>query len=321
VRFAYYDTYTNVQYKPAILENKRLLLDTRTEIRVRAQYFVDVARYVAGKIAESPDPANSRVLTIFAAPEFYLRCTIGQSDGPGHYDQKDVTNARTLIKDSVRLDSRFDDWLLVPGTAVYSNSYPSWLIWNDAYCVAKADQQIKQWHCIKQTFSEYDQLDPKLNAFSQNHTPLGLVYQQIMSLNGVDIGLEICLDHYNAALKNTVLTSNPPLNVDVQLMVSCGSDIDSQNVGTRSLGLVLRCNGDEYQPPPGNVYRVGMWKNGRPAAADTPPSLSNMTSTCKILPLPAGLQIRPDKTKTDTAGYCDPLPLRLTPPPPPPPRP
>src|SRR5262249_47475276 len=130
--------------------------------------------------------------------------------------------------------------------------------------------------------------------------------QQIMSLDGVDIGLEICLDHYHRALKNTVL-GNPPRTIDVQLLVGCGSDIVQESVAARSNGLALRCNGNKYQPPPGKEYQVGDWPNGTPALNEMPP-LSDLTSTRKILPLPPNLQIRP-ATTSDTAGYFDPIKL------------
>jgi hypothetical protein len=193
VRFAYYDTFTQEQYQPAILKNLQGLQDTRTEILIRAQNFVDVARYVAGKIAANPAAVNGRVLTIFAAPEFYLRSSMGEQTGTGHYGQADVAGARTLIKNSVAADSRFDDWLLVPGTAIYSDDVGVfYLIFSDAYCVARpAGGQIVEWHCVKQHFSNIDKIDPDLNASRINMFGPGVVNRQIMSLPGVDIGLEI----------------------------------------------------------------------------------------------------------------------------------
>jgi hypothetical protein len=322
VRFAYYDTYTAVQYQPAIIKAKQLVPDARTEIRLRAQYFVEVAQYVAGNIAKNPVPipANSRVLTIFAAPEFFLRCSDGQKDGPGHYHPSQVDYARAVIRDALAKDARFDDWLLVPGTAVFSlfttNSHystygepnPFWLIWDDAHCFARAGRATQDWHVVKQNFSAYDQLELSLNAFLHNATPGGLVYRQIMALNGVDIGLEICLDHLMGALKNTVLSSNPLSNVDVQLLVSCGSGVESKCVATRSHGLVLACNGDDGFPA-GQADRVGTWPSGHPAQNDVP-SLKPVAAT--ILKLPDRLQIRQDPTKPDKVGYYP--PVVLTPP-------
>jgi hypothetical protein len=325
VRFAYYDTYTAVQYQLPIMKAKKLTQDARTEIRLRARYFVEVAQYVAGNIAKNPVPvpANSRILTIFVAPEFFLRSSDGQKDGPGHYHALHVDAARALIRDALAKDGGFDDWLLVPGTAVFSlfaqNSYstygqphPFWLIWDDAHCVARVGGVIQDWHIIKQNFSEYDQLELSLNAFLHNATPGGLVYRQIMALNGVDIGLEICLDHLMGALKNTVLSSNPPSNVDVQLLVSCGSGVDSKFVATRSHGLVLACNGDAGFPA-GAANRVAIWPSGHPAQNDVP-TLTPLGAT--ILKLPDWLQIRQDPTKPDKVGYYP--PVGLTPPPPPP---
>ncbi len=321
VQFAYYATFTQQQYQPAILQNQRGLMDSRTEIRVRAQHFVDVARYVAGKIAANPVAVNGRVLTIFAAPEFYLRSSVGQRGGPGHYDQADVAEARMLIRDSVAADSRFDDWLLVPGTAVYSTAFDYAalsfsLIFSDAYCVARpAGQPIVEWHCVKQDFSHLDDLDQDFNA---SRVDSGVVNQQIMTLNGVDIGLEICLDHSYRALKNTVLLHSPPRNLDVQLLVGCGSDAELSGVATRSNGLVLRCNGNNYRPPPGKGYRVGLWPGGQPARKVSP-SLSAIPQPHQPIPLPQGLQIMPNPLVPDTAGYFGPLALRPPPPPPGPP--
>jgi hypothetical protein len=318
VRFAYYDTYTTDQYRPKILLKQAQ--DLEVEARVRARHFIDVARYVADQIAKNPVAVNGRVLTIFLAPEFYLRSSVGEELGPNHYGQAQVAVARRLIRDLVILDDRFDDWLLVPGTAVTSTYFgykrAFWLLLSDAYCIARVPMpggtQIEQWHCIKQTFASEDKLHQDLNA---SMVDSGVVNQQIMSLNGVDIGLEICLDHREKALQNTVLLSNPPRNIDVQLLVSCAMDLMPNNVATRSHGLCLRCDGSNYQPPPGKEYRIGNWPGGRPARG-AKPGANDLTTKHQRFGLPPNLQIRPNPTVPDTAGYF--APESLTPPPPPP---
>lgn len=314
VRFAYYDTYTQGQYQPAPMQNDPGLLDLRTEIGFRAQCIIGVARYLAEKIAAKPVAVPGRVLTIFAAPEFFFRSSVGEDSGYKHYEQAEVDFARHLIKASVAKEKIFDDWLLIPGTAVRSTYFDdrlSWLILNDAYCIARVPlpangRRLAEWRCVKQQFSDIDNLDADNNAASRD--AFGVVNQQIMSLEGVEIGLEICLDHNQQALKTTALKP-PPSKIDVQVLVSCGSVVMPAGVVARTRGLVLRCNGNKLDPPPGREYKVVKWpRGGNPAMAEKP-DLFELTQYHQSFVLPKRLQIRPNPNEPDTCGYFGPVAL------------
>ncbi|WP_322779086.1 hypothetical protein [Frankia sp. Cas4] len=317
VRFVFYETDTHQQYRPSCLPKP---VDFGTEARIRAQYLLEVARFIAKKIADDPVTVNGTVLNVFLAPEFYFRSSQGQQSGHNHYGHFDVQQAQNSIKDAVRGDSLFNDWLLVPGTAVYSKkTFDSqgsfkYVIFSEAYAVARVSAQVTtgnqlfHWTCMKQDFSDVDHLDNDVNAMSTGKTSAQHAHRQIISVGGLEIGIEICLDHRSEVLKTTAVAQQPARNVDIQLLPACGMDAIPTSVAARTGGYVLRCNGNNYQPPRGKAYQVGAWPNGHPTAG-TAPILTEIDTGILVYTLPSTLQINPSPWIPDRVGYLRPQPL------------
>lgn len=311
IRFAYYDTFTEAQYKPARLtefEAKNGPQGSRAEAIFRAAQFVAAARYVADQIKKDPDSgkAGGQVLTIFLAPEFYMRSSVGLKNGRGHYQPEEVNTAHLRIRLEMANEDRFDNWLFVPGTAVQQIFLnPFRVILSNAFCVARQGKDTTPWYCIKQTFSPVDELDKSLNVHLFDPSYLARS-TQINRVNGVNVGLEICLDHDHAALKRKVLAGNPPSGVDVQLVVACGSSVREESIAAREGGYVLRCNGNDLDPPGAREFKVHRWSEGHPS--DGIPQAEELFVPHTSFVLPKQLQIVPNR-RSDTVGYFGPLKL------------
>jgi hypothetical protein len=319
VRYVYYSTFTKKQFGPKGLAGSPV--DLLLEAKVRAQNIIDVIRHVAGEIpVPSPDDLRKSgfgVLNVFLAPEFFFRSSMGTKDGSDHYTLVEVQEARAVIREAVLSSSAFDDWLLVPGTAVYKNykvitrksGITTNVLFNDAWVITRGGSRGRfgktELVCQKQNFAVGDKLEDDLKAMSGPLKNLAAkVNRQILQLDNVKIGFEICLDHKNGALKNTVKA--PPGTLDLHLLISCGMSPVPGNVAARTGGYVLRCNGDDYERPYSRAYKVAPGTGGSGATGSIP-TLQEI-GLPNSMQLPGKLQLEPLK-RIDSVGFSDLLPL------------
>jgi hypothetical protein len=325
IRFAFYETYTYQQYEPARLPVGAGLIN---EARFRAKYLLDVARHVQAVIAQTPDPPGSRVLTIFLAPEFFFRSSQGQRSGHGHYGLHEIQAAQAVLKAGVKNDPVFKDWLLAPGTMIRSVAMPdpndplggwTYAITNEAWVVAKAATVgqpgggVVEWTYLKQDFSTIDNLDIELNARVSGVKSAALTSQQILTVDNVVIGIDICLDHPSQVLRDAVTTARPPhndfLRLDVHLIVSCGADAEDTCVAARLDGYVLRCNGNNYSPPRARAYQITQWPAGKPTRGTKARIAELQSITTAILPPDLQINPTPGLPEVDKVGFGAPAAL------------
>jgi hypothetical protein len=322
VQYIFYPSGTAFPLQPYGLGAPYTLLD---EALYRAMHMVKVLRYARDQLADLrrrnrlTGQVESEILKIFMAPEFYFRSADGKLDGTGHYSLFEVQSARHFIRDAVLSDKTFDDWFIVPGTAIYcqqrANRFKTPVIFNEAWAVARAtDTNPKvEVTCQKQYFSSTDDLDETKAAMFPGSALAKLVRyvdRQIVRVGGVDIGFEICLDHRSKALKNTVTARRPvnPRNVDVHLLPSCGMETIADSVAARSNGYFLRCNGNDHALPRYEAFQVGAWPaTGRPNINSVPP-LYDLAAQLTSQALPPPLQIY-GPSETDEIGFSGVLPL------------
>ena len=289
------------------------------EARYRAIHMLKVLDYARDFTPELAGRApvtgvkNSEILKIFLAPEFFFRSATGRPDGSGHYSLFDVQCARAVIRDGVLKDSRFDDWFVLPGTAIYcqrrANQTRTPVIFNEGWVLARstATSPKVEFTTQKRYFSDVDGLDHGKAAMLDT-SPLAKLRRhvnwQIIEYGGVYIGFEICLDHRQQALKQTVTTTAPPFLIDIHLLVSCGMEPLRTSVAARAGGYFIRCNGNEWATPRAQLFQITAWPGGGVPSFAAAPTVVNHTARMQAQHLPAALQIH-GPAGNDYIGYSD----------------
>jgi hypothetical protein len=319
VRFVFYDIYTDPPFRPRGAGVIGWPVDPMEEARTRALNIVNVIRHVA-RTLPSPSPSDRRkpgfgILNVFMAPEFFFRSSVGRPDGLDHYTLTEVQEARSVIRHAVVSESAFNDWLLVPGTAVYvqynavsrKSKLTARVLFNDAWMITRSASGKTEWICQKQNFSTIDWLDRDYRAMAQDGPLAKLaarVHKQVIKLDNLTIGVEICLDHRLGALKRTVA----PGALDLHLLPCCGGDAFATKVAARTGGYLLRCNGNDFNPPLNRAYKVapGTGRAGSPGSSI--PTLLEIQPAVTMA-LPSRLRIS-TSGRIDGVGFSDLLPLR-----------
>ena len=217
--------------------------------------------------AVDPDPGT---LKVFMAPEFLFRGPRGAymlGDILGAHDSTDGLQGQLA---SLVLDERWADWAFSFGTCVGYKSVPCekrchYEVYNVALVqhggsgtleAAEKDRTA----LIKMNKSSIDFLaDPQFGGLSSGNVHyvlkpireldaggdrdvLEIDDDGIFVLNGITLGLEICLDHALGKLKGT--EPMPGENqIQVQLVPSGGMSVKSKSVCVGKGGLVFHCDG------------------------------------------------------------------------------
>lgn len=309
MQYIFYPASTALPMRPYGLGQPYTLLD---EARYRAEHMVKVLTAVRDTMPQNP-VQDSEILKIFMASEFFFRSSTGKPDGSGHYSLFHVQAARQVIRTAVLKDKRFDDWLIVPGTAIYAQQQAKKLatpvIFNEVWAIARATTTNTKVEvtCQKQYFSDVDNLDYTKAALTGTGAlakVASYVNHQIFTIGGIDIGLEVCLDHRLEALKRTV-TANPlhPRNVDIHLLPACGMETIDSSVAARLNGYFLRCNGNDWALRRVELFLVDAWPNGVPESG-AKPSLYDLDAHLTAQVLSASLQIY-GPGYADMVGFSD----------------
>lgn len=217
------------------------------------------------------DPSD-RTLKIFMIPEFFFR---GRS---GAYEMDDVQSLVDKLHDLVADSAKWKDWLFVFGTIVGKSerdktagflsqlialfctadaeAYNYSLIQKGGFGNDKAAGLKTAFAVLKEKKSGIDfiragtlkdggialervkHLAP-LNGRRDERQRRNDDGASVFTLDGLTFGLEICLDHLVGRLRNS---RNLP-GIDVQLVPSCGAEIDPRRIAVKPGGLVLHCDG------------------------------------------------------------------------------
>lgn len=116
----------------------------------------------------------------------------------------------------------------------------------------------------------------------------------IFTIDGITFGLEVCLDHAQERLKNSI--NRPP--IDIQLVPSCGMSIQDNAIVARKGGYIFNCDGlanHDTKKKPGfssKVKKIGEGLNGAVYAEVKPVGTITINSN----------DIAIDKIYADNAG-------------------
>jgi len=84
-------------------------------------------------------------------------------------------------------------------------------------------------------------------SVERSYFDIDTIENSVISCGGVDIGIEICLDHKRQRLHNYVLERIIPRQ-DVQIVISCGMQLKEDSVATKQGGILFNCDGEYVLP-------------------------------------------------------------------------
>jgi hypothetical protein len=253
------------QLPPGIQVSQALPKDAR----IRLKRLASVAFLAKSHVALLGDNANT--LKIFMAPEFYFRPPV--TEGSDYtYNSYPRSVYQLIINELGKMfrDAIFDDWLIIPGTAmmnakihptsaqiVYFNS--CFQIIGGAGAAASGNNLL---YIEKKMPSNLDGV-PYGPGNDQDARQVFETWafrkKRVFTVNGVRLGLEICLDHGTQVLKRTLSdwSSNEgginPQPLDLQLLTAGGMPVQTTSVAAKLNGYILRNDG--YSNPPHSELR------------------------------------------------------------------
>ena len=224
----------------------------------------------------SPPAPPGSTLTVFLAPEFYLRGTTGA------YQMDDVQIALALLQD-IAGDPKWDDWVFAFGTIIGSSDLPrKWYdffgwwqkyeVYNFSLFQQGGDQNKGPTGAqviMKELMSGIDFISGRANPGglllgSVQHLPASnpsgpgrerslVAYDGagIFTADGITWALDICLDHLQQRLQRSPQLPGEE-KVRVQLVPSCGAYIQPTDVISAPGGYVFNVDGHN-----GSFARLG----------------------------------------------------------------
>ncbi|NVB41003.1 hypothetical protein G6O69_24395 [Pseudenhygromyxa sp. WMMC2535] len=275
--------YTNVQFiaftiDTAPLENKDGsstylgLQDPQQDIQARCELMARAMQTALDNLpTSSPPEAPGTTLKVFLAPEFFFRGSTGA------YEMDDVQYAIAQVQ-ALAADAQWQDWVFGFGS-ILGHSSPH--LDTPPYDIdPNADKEVYNFTLIqdggpgssgdqgarvvmKELMSGVDFIADKatgegmLLANVDHMEPAGAgsarQEQQVVNYDGAGIfdlagitwGVEICLDHSEdvSRLKQSPQVYPGSPEVQLQLVPSCGMDIQKDSVITMSGGYVFNCDG------------------------------------------------------------------------------
>ena len=222
------------------------------------------------------------VLKICMFPEFFLRGPAGAYSTSQMFDSDNDEEDGILIKlaDKVRamiFDEAFEDYLFVLGTVIAAESMESnpnkklvdakdimYFNFAPIYRGGKDSEGKSHYIVLKQYISGADFLsrtklpnpsnfDMHAYAKADKSKVLGetfakrnmtVITDNFLEIDGIKVGIEICLDHRMGALWNSLRTTHGSNLVDVQLVTSAGMSIERGANPLKPGGVVYLSDGE-----------------------------------------------------------------------------
>ena len=274
--------YTNVQFIGYVLDTSPQvnpdgsktylgLNDPTLDIEARCDVMLRAMQTARDALPQTSPPASEgEILKVFMAPEFFFR---GAS---GAYQMDDVQRIIASLQ-SMAADGQWVDWVFVFGTILGASSatlqtppydidpLASTEIYNFALVqqggiAAQGDAGARM--VMKELMSGVDFIATDANPGGLllgdvEHWPastgsgLGREQQEVnydgagvFDLAGITWGLEVCLDHSGTVRR---LQRSPQLPgqklIQLQVVPSCGMDIQAPSVITQAGGYIFNCDG------------------------------------------------------------------------------
>ena len=241
------------------------------DIAARCQLMLAAMEKAATLVPAAGSPPGN-TLYVFVAPEFFFR-------GPtGAYSMDDVQVAIAALQ-TIAGDGRWDDWAFAFGTILgqYAAAAPNqpvqicnFALMQQGGLAAQGPNGARA--VVKEFMSGIDFVASQPNSGglllgavahpeAAPRGPGSEVQQKnydgagIFELAGLNWAVEICLDHLSQRLQRSPALPGDPL-VQVQLVPSCGAQIDGRSVIAQPGGYILNVDG---MRPNGNstLYEVG----------------------------------------------------------------
>ena len=221
-------------------------------------------------------------LKVFVAPEFYFRPTSAEgTNGPSYsYEQYKEIKAALI---SLSNDAKFKNWLIIPGTIMWTGTgtmgkRPPTIdnIYFNTCPYIKVGTFNTQSHVIeKEQSSHIDGLPTGSHGVPPIFGPPGskatdevwTIYQtrakkekHVIEHYGIQCGVEICLEHGRALLKDILsdlvnwqvgTVRKVRKSISLQILTSGGMGIIDANVAVVNNGYILRNDGLANVPPLG----------------------------------------------------------------------
>jgi len=239
------------------------------DLRSRAQRMVNVLYWAAQTYATAPGMNDPGTLKVFIAPEFYFRCASPDevhdanfklNTSFGSYPEDARSELAEALYGAIQNSPLFTDWVVVAGTvcsalppvggrmnllntaimlrgrrAVADASAPYVLM--EKHYISPIDGPDKESHANQDPTTVYSfRLNP--DQFLDN----------LIHWDGMNLGLEVCLDHAVQVLVNAVMRLQLSIGADarrpdLQLVTSCGMNVVPYALAVQDGGLVLLTDG------------------------------------------------------------------------------
>ncbi|MBB5357490.1 hypothetical protein HDE76_000672 [Rhodanobacter sp. ANJX3] len=266
------------------------------DLQARAQRLVNVLYWTANTYKDHDGMADSDTLKVFIVPEFYFRKASAEEvrrggfvpgTSFGSYPEESRYALAEALYDAIHQSALFNDWTIVAGTicsAMTPRPDGRLNLLNTAIMLRGRrpvmDDSVPYVLMEKHYISNIDGPDPHSHANLDPTTTYSFRLNPDQHLDnliywdGMSLGLEVCLDHCMQVVKNAVSVIRQSLgpdsiNLDLQLVTSCGMSIVDQAVAVRDGALVMLTDGMSYAgnhfPEP--IFQVGRY-NARTGRVD-----------------------------------------------------
>lgn len=206
------------------------------------------------------------VLKVFVAPEFYFRPEQGvgaRTAYSGHLAERIFSELGRLFRHPV-----FEDWILVCGTVVHWTPSAHGDVFRNTAVLVRGGRQGGFHLLEKQDASAIDGV-PLANtpgnmpAFQPRHIGFGELQRHLITVGGVELGVEICLEHHTRVLRSVLQSKwqfehTVPPGVNLHILTAGGMSVAPGSIAARAGGHLLRVDG--VVAPPSQVEYVRKWE-------------------------------------------------------------
>jgi hypothetical protein len=269
---------------------------TNLDAKNRVARFYDVLQRARAQVTAPMMGDDKYTLKIFMAPEFYFRPTTGGStiapQGPS-YTYQEYKEIKTALRTLINTND-FINWLIIPGTIMWSGTgfigkRPTTggdtVYFNTALYIKVGSFKSGSQVIEKEQSSRIDGLPTGRHSgiagppSTHKATDEVWTYYQttakrqkhIFEHYGTNCGLEICLEHARAVLKDALSDqanwregfSRTRKSISLQLITSGGINIMDENVAVKNNGYIMRTDGlgDAAPATQTEIYKVTGYEN------------------------------------------------------------
>jgi hypothetical protein len=247
-------------------------------------------RQAVDEALNSKGIGDKDTLKIFAAPEFFFRPETSDEEIklklPNRAYSYDARRKIHQFFEHLFRDDNLKDWLIIPGTVLgHETSDPQSTTPNRAYVIRGGMPALGQTPILsihaKFNTPETDEIPKKrlwtglpANAkwsttgeqYKLQVSTLKQALTNIITVDGVRIGIDLCMDHGCQILFRTCVMmggDSKPEAVHLQLLVACGKPATAEAVATVEGGFLLRVDGATKVLPHSQVLKVTQvdWDN------------------------------------------------------------